>query len=154
MSGGYTSRDRKLAKGDREDHQRDRKGFSDDRRLVAARRRQEIAFAWIRFVVGLVVGVALAVFISYYILRDNLIASCIRGSEFKVVEARVWEKASAQRAEDGDEDTAKFYAETARHIRFTIPVSPRDRSVPRGEIAANRVGGCEDSYPAPLPFVE
>jgi len=116
--------------------------------------REYKQIVWLRWVAGIIIGVALAVLITDYLGRDNDIAACERTSEFRVIEARVWEKASEQRRADGDIDTAKFYAETARQIRATIPVAPRDFSVPRGEIAKNRRNGCEKAFPPPIPFVE
>jgi len=110
--------------------------------------------AWFRWVIGVTVAVAVAVLISIYIQRDNLIAGCQRTSEFKVTEARAWEPASRQRRADGDIATAQVYALTARDIRATIPVAPRDRAVPRGEIAKNRLGGCRNAFPPPIPHVE
>lgn len=109
---------------------------------------------WVRWVVGVIVAVSITLFIGNYISRDNLVDGCLRGSEFKNVNALAWEEASRARRSDGDTETAQFYDSVAESIRKTIPVSEDNVSLLRGATKAERAEGCDSAYPPLLPFVE
>jgi hypothetical protein len=109
---------------------------------------------WTRWVLGVVVAICVAVFISFSILQDDLLAGCERTSDFKVLNARNWEGASAVRRDQGDIATANLYKSNARRMRQTIPVDPPDNSAHRGDRRSSRVAGCENAYPPPIPWIE
>jgi hypothetical protein len=108
---------------------------------------------WTRWIIGVLVAVGVSWLMTSYTARDNLVAGCIRNSEFKNQVAGAWERASAQRQEDGDADTGLFYKNTAYSIRLTIPVSNNYVGL-RGQVMDDRRKGCKDSFPAPIPFIE
>lgn len=115
-----------------------------------------LKWAWIRWAFGIIVGVALATIISVYIQRDNLIEGCLRGGDRSLIEADFYEQAAGIRKKDGDHKVAKKYHRDSIRMRATIPMPSGWNGVAktRGENKQERFEGCQDAFPAPIPWVE
>ena len=123
--------------------------------------------AWVRWVLGIVVGVALATMISVYIQRDNLIEGCLRAGDRAMIDVRFYDTAATKNervAEESDSfeerdanmDASVEYRVYAQQKRATIPMPEDWNGDPqkRGDNREERVQGCNDAFPAPIPFIE
>ena len=109
---------------------------------------------WVRWVFGVTVAVAISAFLAGSITRDNQIADCIRASQFRIIDARAWEKAAEQHAKDGDAETARYFRSTAKQIRDTVVLGGDKQAQKgrRGDDPRSRERGCQRGFPPPFPF--
>lgn len=119
-------------------------------------RHAHLIGAWFRVIFGVTLAVVLATLISNYTQRDNLIASCIRNGDSKIIDARFMESAEKARAEAGDPGVAEEYRVDAIDKRATIPMPDGWVGSPeiRGDSRKDRTEGCKDAFPAPIPWIE
>lgn len=114
-----------------------------------------------------IVAVLVTTLITGYSSRDNLISGCERNGTFKNVEALAWEaqaKADQSISEDPFQSkttrearsiAAERHYNTAKQIRNTIAI-PKSNiiSFVKGSNEIDRKRGCEEAFPAPIPFIE
>lgn len=123
--------------------------------------------AWLRWVIGVIVAIAVAVMIATYIQRDNLIAGCLRNSDSRLIDAQFYESAAtknesvARSTSDDNERIANLKAAGEYRVlavakRKLIPMPSGKRVDPntRGDNHGDVTAGCHDAYPAPIPGVE
>ena len=132
-----------------------------------ARRRHEIGFAWLRLVLGIVLGTIIAVIIAGYQSRDNSVAACKRNGDSKIIDAHFYESAAKKNravaahtknaaVRQANNTAATEYEQDAVFKRATIPMPDGWQGDPRtrGDSRALRNLGCDDAFPPPIPFVE
>jgi len=109
-----------------------------------------------RLVAGILIAVTVAVLISTYSSRDNLIAGCVRNGDSKIIDAQFIHEAAIARTAAGDIKVALRYRQLEIQKRATIPMPSGwvGRPETRGDFRPERVEGCKDAFPAPLSWVE
>lgn len=90
--------------------------------------------AWIRWVIGLILGVSIAYVLTVYYVRDGQLNSCHLGNRFRAATVGFMEEASKARARSGDKDVAADYARRAKIMRHAII-------------------NCEATYKAPFSWI-
>lgn len=122
---------------------------------------------WFRWSLGVIAAVGVALLLSVYIQRDNQIAGCVRNDQSKLIDAKFYESAAQKNFIVANQESTPHgeslanrkagneYVALSVAKRATIPMPKGWQGDPliRGNNRHDRLIGCQQAYPPPIPFI-